>query len=127
MRPNLLIGLVMLLAAVCIWDSGALAPQASAQKPDPPRKDYELRVIRVANSFQAVRFKNSTGESWVMVADRYDKIPETGNVPAGDYDISLITDDTNWMAFRIDRLSGATWQLRDNKWNKVKEPGQKGP
>lgn len=86
------------------------------------RRDYELRIIRVGNTFQGLRFRNSTGESWMLVTDKFEKIPETGFVPAGDYEITLITDDNNWMAFRIDRLTGATWQLKNRQWNKMKEP-----
>jgi hypothetical protein len=117
--------LVCLLAAVCAWGAWPLRPTAAADKPDPPKRgEYELRIIRVGNTFQGVRFKSTTGESWVMIADKYEKVPDD-DLPAGDYDVTLVTDDTNWMAFRIDRRTGATWQLRDGKWMKVKEPDKK--
>jgi hypothetical protein len=116
--------LVGLLVAV------ALVPMpcsAVAQKADPPaakakEKEYELRIIRVGNTFQGIRFKVGTGETWLMNGDKYDKLPESGALPAGDYDVMLVTDDTNFIAFRIDRQSGATWQLRERKWVKMKEP-----
>jgi hypothetical protein len=128
MRRPILIGLLVLLGAAL---AAPLRQPAAAQKgeaaPAQKRADYELRIIRVGNTFQGVRFKVSSGEAWLMAGSKYEKIPETGPIPAGDYDIALITDDTNWMAFRIDRLTGATWQLRNNKWNKVKEPEEKAP
>jgi hypothetical protein len=80
----------------------------------------------VGNTFQGIRFKVGTGESWTMATDRFEKVPETGPVPPGHYDINLVTDDSNWIAFRIDRRSGATWLLRGNKWLQVKEPEEKG-
>ncbi len=128
MRRSLLIGLLMLVGVAWAWLAAPLSQSALAQKPAAPpaqKKDYELRIIRVGPTFQAVRFKVNTGESWRMAGDHYEKLPETGPVPAGDYEVTLVTDDTNWMAFRIDRLTGATWQLRNNKWLKVKEPGEK--
>jgi len=130
MHHTFLIGLLVLLGIACACAIGPVQQPAFAQKktdpqPDGKRKDYELRIIRVGNTFQGVRFKVSSGESWVMEGDKYEKIPEAAPVPAGEYDITLVTDDTNWMAFRIDRLSGATWQLRNNKWMKVKEPEDK--
>ena len=110
----------------------SLKPVALAQKkPDPQpvekTKGFELRIIRLGNSFQAIRFNVSTGESWVMAGEKYDKIPETGPVPVGNYEVIMVADDANWMAFRIDRQSGTTWQLRGNKWLKLKEPGEVSP
>ena len=114
--------LVVLVVVTAACAGGA----ASAQRPAAAKgREYELRLIRVGNTFQAVRFKVRTGEAWTMSGDRYKPIPETGPVPAGDYDITLVTDDVNWMAFRIDRVSGATGQMRGNKWVPVKEPTEK--
>ena len=131
MRRTLLIRLLVLVGVAWFGGGAPLQQPAFARKaepaPTPKRGDYELRIIRVGNTFQAVRFKVATGESWLIDRDKFDPIPETGPVAAGDYDVTLVTDDTNWMAFRIDRLTGATWQLRGNKWNKVKEPDDKGP
>jgi hypothetical protein len=118
---------VLVLLGVAWACAGALLPrQAAAQKPEvpagPKRADHELRIIRVGNTFQGVRFQVRTGEAWAMEGQKYKKLDETGPVPDGNYDVTLIADDKNWMAFRIDRLTGATWQLRNNKWAKLKEP-----
>lgn len=122
MYRTALVCLFGLLAAVSVAAmSPAPAPKAE-RPPDQPRKDYELRLIRVGNTFQGLRFKVSTGEAWILAVDKYEKLPETGPVPVGDYEITLVTDDNNWMAFRIDRLTGATWQLRNRQWIKMKEP-----
>jgi hypothetical protein len=96
---------------------------AAAQQPA-DKDRYELRVIRVGNTFQGLRFKTQSGESWQLVVDKYEKIPETGPVAAGDFEITLVTDDNDWTAFRIDRKSGVTWQLKNRKWVKFKEPGE---
>src|SRR5262245_47961221 len=117
MRRVIPVSLCVLFAAAWAWGAAPLPQPPAVQK----STDYELRLIRVGNTFQSVRCKVSTGESWVMAGNQYEKVPETGPVPLGDYDITLIADDNNWMAFRIDRLTGATWQLRNNQWNKVKE------
>jgi hypothetical protein len=125
MRSMNCVGILVLLGLA------GIGGPARADKADAPpatkTRDYELRIIRVGNTFQGVRFKVSTGESWSMEGDKWTAIPETGQVAAGDFDVTLVTDDTNWMAFRIDRLSGAAWQLRGNKWRKVKEPDDKSP
>jgi hypothetical protein len=120
MRPALLVCLLVFGVVRIAWAPAA----ALGQKEEPVRKrsEYELRLIRVGNTFQGIRFKSTTGETWRMDGDRFEKIPESGPIPAGDYEVTLVTDDTNWMAFRIDRVSGATWQMRGNKWHKVKEP-----
>jgi hypothetical protein len=101
---------------------------ATALKADPPpakvkEKEYDLRVIRLGKGLAAIRYKVATGETWGLSGEKYDKLPESGVVPAGDYEVTLLTtDDTNFLAWRIDRQSGATWQLTDGKWVKVKEP-----
>jgi hypothetical protein len=130
MRRMLLSGLVVLVGVA--WIGRAPLPQtaraeAADPAPAPKKPEYELRIIRVGNTFQGVRFKVGTGESWYIDREKYVAIAETGPVAAGDFDVTLVTDDTNWMAFRIDRVSGATWQMRNNKWNKVKEADDKGP
>src|SRR5262245_22075439 len=111
MRWTRFICLSVLLGSASL--GGPARSQPAAQKPEPPPahkgKGFELRVIRLGNTFQALRLNVRTGESWTIAGDQYEKVPETGPVPAGDYDVTLVTDDTNWMAFRIDRLTGATW------------------
>jgi hypothetical protein len=129
MRHSLPIYRFVFLGLACPWGLVLLAEPTPAQDGKAPAEDrtYELRLIRVGNTFHAIRFKVATGESWVMNGDKYDKVPETGPVPPGNYDIRLITDDKNWMAFRIDRRSGLTWQMQGDKWKKVKEPDAKTP
>jgi hypothetical protein len=118
--------MIGLLALLCLTSLPQFQTWALAKKADPPpaekKKEYEFRLIRVTDRFEAVRFKVATGESWYIDGDKFVKIPETGEVPAGDYDIQLVTDDKDWMGFRIDRISGTTWKLTGNKWVKLKEP-----
>lgn len=103
---------------------------AQAQKQDPlvaaPKKpEHELRLLRVGKTFQGLRFNVRTGETWVIIADHYEKVPEPAPLAPGEYDITLVTDDTNSMGFRIDRVTGMTWMLRNRMWTKVKEPDEK--
>jgi hypothetical protein len=116
------------LLLVVLFLLAGMASAAPPEKADPAPakgKRHELRLIRVGNTFQSIRFNVSTGEAWTIAGDKFEKVPETTPVPAGDYDVTLVTDDTNWMAFRIERVSGSTWQMRGNKWLKIKEPEQK--
>jgi hypothetical protein len=126
MRRTAPVCLLGLLAAAAVWAAVPSPRPASAQQPERPaaqgRKGYELRLIRVGNTFQSIRFKTETGESWIIVVNKYEKLPENGPVPPGDYDVTLITDGVIFMAFRIDRRTGATWQLKNRQWVKVKEP-----
>jgi hypothetical protein len=130
MRRSVFIGLCVVLGFSCAVEAGLLPRPAFGQTKTEPMpaakgKQFELRLIRVGKTFQSIRFNVSTGETWTIVEDKYEKVPETGPLPAGDYDVTLVTDDSDWMAFRIDRVSGTTWQLRGNKWVKVKEPEEK--
>jgi hypothetical protein len=99
---------------------------ALAQKVDvkPPPKNFEMRTVRVGNTFQGIRFKPATGETWLINGRMWDKIEETGAVPAGDYDIFMVATEQDFTAFRFDHLTGATWHLQNRKWVKVQEPGQ---
>jgi hypothetical protein len=124
MRRTSRIPQLVLLGLACVCGTSSSPQTALGQKPaqPAPKKDYELRIIGVGNMFQGIRFKVSTGQSWQLAGDKYEKVAETGPVPPGDFDVTLITDDTNWMGFRIDRRTGATWLLRDKRWVKFKEP-----
>lgn len=116
--------LIPLLAGLCLGDTAAPSAHGQKQGQSLDKDRHELRVIRVGKTFQGLRFKVSTGESWQLVVDKYEKIAETGPIPPGDYDITLVTDDSDWTAFRMERNSGFTWQLKNRKWVKFKEPGE---
>ena len=77
-------------------------PPAAAQLPAEQDR-YELRIIRVGTTFQGLRFKTATGDSWQLVVAHYENIPETGPLAPGDSETTLVTDDNDWTAFRIDR------------------------
>ena len=124
-QTGLLAAVVLLALVVNAAMSQKNADKAEKPVPAAQAKRFELRVIRVGNTFQSMRFNAVTGESWIMSVDKYEKVPEPARIPAGEYEVTLITDGTNWMAFRIDKLSGSTWQLRGNRWIKVKEPDEK--
>lgn len=86
------------------------------------RQGFELRHLRLGDSLHVVRFHRGSGAAWRIERDSYERLAETGPVPAGDYDITLMATDTNWMAFRLEADSGAYWLFRKNQWDKVTEP-----
>ncbi len=109
-------GLFGFLVLACVLSFLELRPYAFAQKVEGAgRKDYELRLFRAGRAFEGIRFRVSTGETWVMAGDRYEKVAEADAVPAGDYDVSLLADEDHSVVFRLDRFSGTTWLLKDRK------------
>jgi hypothetical protein len=108
---------LVILAAV--W----VGPARADDKPT-PGKGYELRVVTFGNTYHGIRFKPTTGESWMMLNGRWEKLDETAAPPAGDYDITIIPAET-LLAVRIDRATGTTWLLNRKKWTAVKEPAPK--
>jgi hypothetical protein len=87
-------------------------------------QNFDLRLVRVGDTFQGIRFKPATGESWLIAGTKWVAIDETDKdkVPAGDYDIKMVSTDQDFTAFRFDRGTGATWQLKARKWVKIEEP-----
>jgi hypothetical protein len=102
--------------------ASALAQKGELSPQDKSLKQYELRLIRVGDTVQGIRFKPTTGKAWYIAVDKWVLIPETGEVPAGDFDVLMAPLERDFTAFRFDRLTGLTWQLKDRKWVKVKEP-----
>jgi hypothetical protein len=120
---------VLLLGGACLLCGGVLiqTPQRAAaqKKEDQPRqagKNFEIRIIRMGESYQAIRFKPATGESWLANGDKWEKIPEAAAVPAGDYEVLLVATDQDFAALRYDRNTGTTWRLKGRKWVKMEEP-----
>ena len=87
-------------------------------------KGYELRVVAHGDTYNGIRFKPATGESWKILNGRWEKLEEAAAPPAGDYDITVIPAEI-LLAVRIDRATGACWLLTKGKWNPVKEPAAK--
>src|SRR5260370_19397942 len=105
------------------WVLAAPGP-APAQKAEPKaeRPTYDLRMVRVGNTFQGIRFKPASGETWIIVGAKWEPLEESGPVPAGDYDITLVATEEAFSAFRFDRKTGSTWILKERKWVKLQEP-----
>src|SRR5262245_40269148 len=109
------------LAAMLSVVAGPVWAQEGA-KPAPARKAYEVRTIRVGDTYQGIRFKPATGETWQLAGEKWQALAETAAVPAGDYDVILIPTEETFLGIRVDRTTGATWLLRNRKWAPVKEP-----
>jgi hypothetical protein len=91
----------------------------------PPKGDqaYTVRIVRVGETYQAIRFKNKTGESWIADGLKWVKLMDAAPPPAGDYDVLLVATDRDFSAMRYDRVSGTSWLLRGgSKWAKMEEP-----
>ena len=87
-------------------------------------KGYELRVVAVGDIYHGIRFKPTTGESWKILAGKWEKLDEAAAPPAGDYEIIIIPAES-LLAVRFDKTSGATWLLQNGKWTAIKEPPAK--
>jgi hypothetical protein len=113
---------VILLAAWLVgaeWNDHARADEKPA-----PGKGYELRIVAVGEIYHGIRFKPTTGESWMMLNGRWEKLAEDAVPPAGDYEITIIPAES-LLAVRLDRATGTTWLLAKKKWIAVKEPAPK--
>jgi hypothetical protein len=108
-------------AAVVVFAGLVGAAAGADEKPAVPAKAYELRVVAVGDTYHGIRFRPTTGESWNMIAGRWERLDEAVPPPPGDYDVTVIRAEA-LLALRIDRATGATWLLQKGKWNPVKEP-----
>ena len=93
--------------------------RAADEKPAAPAKGYELRIVTHGDTYNGIRFKPTTGESWKILNGRWEKLDEAAAPPAGDYDITLIPAEV-LLAVRIDRATGTTWLLTKGEV----EPGE---
>jgi hypothetical protein len=100
------------------------AGRAGADEKPAAGKGYELRIVAVGDTYNGIRFKPTTGESWKVLNGRWEKLEEAAAPPAGDYDVVLIPAEV-LLAVRIDRATGSCWLLTKGKWNPVKEPPAK--
>src|SRR5262249_39083261 len=93
-----------LAAMVCLACWLAAGTPAFAQKAEPApakaAKVYELRMIRVGDMYEAIRFKVATGESWLAEGGKWEKIPETGDVAAGDFEVTMVATEKDFVAMR---------------------------
>src|SRR5437764_2468389 len=101
----------VLLACWALAGAGPAPGQKSEPKAERPT--YELRMARVGNTFQGIRFKPASGASWIVVGNKWEPIEESGPVPGGDYDVTIVGTEEAFTAFRFDRKTGATWMLKE--------------
>src|SRR5262249_8873879 len=77
---------------------------------------FQLRIVRVGDTYQGLRFHSTTGEAWQIGGEQWRKVPEMDAPPAGEYDITVIPTDSGFIAVRFERVAGATWLLRNKQW-----------
>jgi hypothetical protein len=108
------------------WACLALAAALQAQEDKgPARKPFEVRMLKLGDTYQGVRFKPATGETWQIRGDKWEKLAEGEAPPAGEYDVILIPAGEIFVALRLERATGATWLMAARKWNRIKEPAAK--
>ena len=112
------------LSLICMSATQFASGQTLVNPVAEPKKQYELRIIRVGDTFRGIRFMPGSGETWKMAGDKWEALPESEKLPAGNYDVTLIATGDKFIALRLNRNTGATWLLKDGAgaWSKIKEP-----
>jgi hypothetical protein len=110
-------------------------PKPETPRPEPLRPEaspsanrFELRIVRIGNTYQGFRFRTDTGESWQIAGGAWQKVVEADPVPLGRYDILLLTaqgGQEGFLAMRVDHVSGHTWFLQARQWVKYDEPEER--
>jgi hypothetical protein len=123
MFRRLLVGSAFLLGMAILAQPSA----GQGEKPKPPPEKttsaFEVRIIRVGESYQAIRFKVKSGESWYANGGQWAKIADPEKIPAGSYEVLLVATEKDFSAMRFDRVTGTSWLLRGgDKWVKMTEP-----
>jgi hypothetical protein len=110
--------------AVAVLVGWLMCIERAAADEKPAAKGYELRIVAHGDTYNGIRFKPTTGESWKILNGKWEKLEEVAAPPAGDYDVTVIPAEI-LLAVRIDRATGTSWLLTKDKWNPVKEPAPK--
>jgi hypothetical protein len=113
---------VVLGVGLVCCSAAHLAQGAEKDKPAPGAKAFEMRLLRIGDTYQGLRFNTATGESWQINLEKWEKVPETEAPAVGEYQITLIAGENGFLALRLERTTGATWLLKERKWNRIKEP-----
>ncbi len=103
-----------------------LALSASAQDAGNEKKapePFKLQMVKIGNTYQGLKHKLATGETWQIFDDAWVKVVEPAPCPAGDYQITLIPSEMGFNAIRIERQTGATALMSSvkQKWLPVGE------
>jgi hypothetical protein len=93
--------------------AGVIAQEAAEPAPGPK---YDLRIVRVGDTYQGFRFRPDTGESWQIVTLSWRKVAEADPLPAGKYDILLNVEGDNLLPIRVDHKTGHAWFLQARQW-----------
>jgi hypothetical protein len=94
-------------------------------KTPPPKGDkgagYRLLLAGSGKGWQALRYKQTTGETWLVDKLSWVPVNEADKVPAGDYEVQLVLMEGSWSSIRIDRATGRSWHFNEGKWNPIAE------
>jgi hypothetical protein len=123
------IGILVLASCLAGWLS---APGVSirAQEQEEPVKPaatnnrYDVRLMILPNSAEAIRFNLRTGKSWRMKGQKWMPILEDEKeerIQPGEYDVVVQSAERGFVAMRIERRTGASWFLKNIQWVKMQE------
>lgn len=103
--------------------TGCLASH-NPKLPDVPttvKGNYILEIAVSDENWQAVKYTEKTGETWILYDNSWKKIQDAGNLPESRYSIRVIATSTmNWQAIRLDTVSGRSWMIHAFKWIEIK-------
>jgi hypothetical protein len=96
----------------------ALFLLSSAVHATEPQGKFEILV----GNRTAARFHTETGDTWLLLANKWKRAIEPGKLTPGEYDVKMFTSSDGKVGmFRIEKLSGKGWQIiavgqDDFKW-----------
>jgi hypothetical protein len=111
-----------ILGAILLGPNG---PHVGVAQDKAPKADkaagFRLVLAGSGKGWQSLRYKQSTGETWLIDKLTWVPVSEPDKIPAGDYDVQLILMEGDWVALRIDKATGRSWHLLQGKWAEIAE------
>lgn len=108
----------LLLLAIVV---GAASVPESSQR-------YRVQVLFHTNGQLAIRYSETSGQTWALLGEEWLKVPEPDQLEPGHYEfeMALSPDKSKWAVFRINVRNGRTWGLYLKEptkvaWREIKE------
>ena len=117
-----LLAVVVISGVWLVAAAGVIAQESGEPAPGPK---YDLRIVRVGDTYQGFRFRPDTGESWQIVKLDWRKVTEGDQLPAGKYDILLNVAEDSLLPIRVDHKTGHAWFLQARQWVRYDEADAK--
>jgi hypothetical protein len=98
-----------------------IAQDKTAPKADKTAGSFRLIMAGSGKGWQAIRYRQTTGEAWLIDKGNWVHMNEADKIPAGDYEVQLLLMEAEWVAMRIDKATGRSWNLIQGKWVETTE------